>query len=246
MAASHSRTPGPRFRTPHQRSLVPCLFVASVATPTACGEGVDDTMDPVMMTEPTESGPSATATPTAGPQVTPTTTPMPAVGEPTPSPASSPAAVTPTPTPAATPTPTPSASEMPTPPEPVEEEGGPPVRSTTGPSYATTVAPLVEMKCLAGCHEPNGVLGGPGGFDPLVMMDLKGAAGYETLTNQMSLQVPTMWLVGETLEDSYLWHKLNDTQETVGGMGAKMPVTGEWTEEDMAVVQAWIEGGASP
>jgi hypothetical protein len=123
--------------------------------------------------------------------------------------------------------------------------GGDPVRSTDGPSYAATVEPIFAAKCTTSCHQPGGALGGPGGFDPDVKMDLSTGAGYDALMGK-SAQLPSMWIVGSTLEDSYLWLKLNGTQADAGGKGAKMPVTGEFTADDMAAVQAWIEGGATP
>lgn len=135
---------------------------------------------------------------------------------------------------------------MPTETAPVPSGDAPPVRGTSGPSYATTVGPIFDMQCTESCHEPGGALGGPGGFDPNVKMDLTAAAGYATLTAGKSVQATSMWIVGETVEDSYLWHKLNDTHLTVGGSGARMPITGEITEADLAVIQAWIEGGATP
>lgn len=134
------------------------------------------------------------------------------------------------------------------PPEPVGAEPSadvPPVRTTTGPSYATTVGPIFDMKCTESCHEPDGILGGPGGFDE-VQMDLTAAVGYATLTSGKSTQAVAMWIVGSTPEDSYLWHKLNDTQLTVGGEKARMPITGELTAAELETVRAWIEGGASP
>jgi hypothetical protein len=81
----------------------------------------------------------------------------------------------------------------------------------------------------------------------MVEMDLSAGAGYATLTSGKSVQATAMWIVGETLEDSYLWHKLNDTfLQFEGATGAKMPITGDLTAEELGVVRAWIEGGASP
>jgi hypothetical protein len=140
---------------------------------------------------------------------------------------------------------TPDSVPEPSPNDDVEPTVCPPVRSDDGPSFATTVGPLFNGKCTVSCHEPGGVLGGPGGFDPNVQMSLALDDAFQTLT-QRSAQVPTMCLVGETLEDSYLWHKLNDTQLAVFGSGARMPITGELTAEELEVVRSWIEGGASP
>lgn len=127
-----------------------------------------------------------------------------------------------------------------------EPTNGPPARSSDGPSFTTTVGPLFNGKCTQSCHEPGGVLGGPGGFDPNVQMSLALADAYQTLTTQRSVQLPTMWLVGETPEESYVWRKLTDTHLDAGGSGAAMPITGVVTDEELAIVRAWIEGGASP
>lgn len=153
----------------------------------------------------------------------------------------------PSPTPAATPTPTPAATPTPTPaaPEP-EAPAGDPIRSTDGPSFAATVSSIFDAKCTMTCHEPGGLLGGPGGIDAKVKMDLTPGAAYAALTSGPAAQLPSMWNVGETLEDSYLWHKLQDTHLTVGGEGARMPLTGMLTAAELAIVQAWIEGGATP
>jgi hypothetical protein len=121
----------------------------------------------------------------------------------------------------------------------------PPLRSSTGPSFAATVAEILDMHCTESCHEPDGILGGLGGFDE-VQMSLALADSYATLTENRSTELPTMWLVGSTLEDSYLWHKLSGTQEQVCGDGAQMPITGELNSEQVGAIRAWIEGGASP
>lgn len=129
-------------------------------------------------------------------------------------------------------------------PAPVVDGDAPPVRSTDGPAFAT-VSPTFERACTASCHEPGGVLGGPGGAILEAMHDLTAVASYETLTTRRSLQVPSMWLVGSGLDDSYLWHKLQGTHETVGGSGLAMPLTGELTSAELDAIRAWIEGGAS-
>jgi hypothetical protein len=211
------------------------LLFASLATLSACGEPTDEDMMALGTTMPTDGTTAPTPTPTG-----PTPSPTPAMTGTSPMPTTT----APMPTETAMPMPTETAP-MPTDTAPAPSGDAPPVRGTSGPSYATTVGPLFEMKCTELCHEPGGALGGPGGFDA-VKMDLTLAAGYATLTSGKSIQATDMWIVGETLEDSYLWHKLNDTHLTVGGSGAKMPITGEITEEDLGVVQAWIEGGATP
>lgn len=218
------------------RKQLPLLSLAvAVAVPiAACGEATDEDMASVTP-GPTGTGPMPTDTGTVPP--------------PSPTPPAS--TVAPMPTPPATVAPTPPATVAPEPTMPPEPVGEPeptgPVRSTDGPSYATTLAPIFEEKCAPSCHEPGGLLGGSADIsNPSVKMDLTAAAGYATLTAGMAVQLPTMWVVGDSTESSYLWHKLQGTHMDIGGLGAKMPVTGSLTEEEMAAVQAWIEGGASP
>jgi hypothetical protein len=46
-------------------------------------------------------------------------------------------------------------------------------------------------------------------------------------------------------EASYLLHKLNDTQGSVGGAGSRMPQTeAGLPQSDRDAVRAWIEAGA--
>jgi mono/diheme cytochrome c family protein len=106
----------------------------------------------------------------------------------------------------------------------------------------------MDMKCTSSCHEPNGLLGGPGGSSMNAMLDLKPASGYSQLTTMKSLQVTDMWLVGTGLEDSYLWHKLQNTQTTLPGgeMTIKMPFGAELTDEQIALIEAWIAGTTCP
>jgi hypothetical protein len=131
-------------------------------------------------------------------------------------------------------------------PEPPEDSTAPePPTELAGPSFAATVAPIFDGKCTLSFHEPDGLLGGPGGIDPDVQMDLTLYASFMSLA-QYSKQLPSMRLVGTTPEESYLWHKLVDTQEQVGGNGARMPIVGEFTEAELTAVQVWIEGGAAP
>jgi hypothetical protein len=117
-----------------------------------------------------------------------------------------------------------------------------------GPSYATTVEPIVVAKCAtAGCHVDGGVLGGSADVSmPPVYMVLEIGQGYAVLTQGPSVELPTMRTVGSGLDDSYLWHKLNNTHEAEGGVGLAMPIGTPLTAAELAAIQAWIEGGASP
>jgi len=96
--------------------------------------------------------------------------------------------------------------------------------------------------CVAGCH----TAGGTG--DSLTMLILTSGMGYAELVGPMANQLPTMPLVtpGEP-SMSYLWHKLDGTQQQVGGSGLLMPQgKPKLPDDQLAIVKAWIEGGALP
>lgn len=58
-------------------------------------------------------------------------------------------------------------------------------------------------------------------------------------------QLPSMpWITPGDTEQSYLWHKVSDTHDSVGGSGQRMPIGPALTEEQLGVLQRWIDGGA--
>ena len=98
-------------------------------------------------------------------------------------------------------------------------------------SYVTDIEPLVNAYC-ANCH----VNGNSGGFT-FTYLNL---AGY-------SSQVPSMLLIDPgSPNDSYIWHKLNGTQGTVGGSGSQMPLGGSLTATELSLIETWILEGAQP
>ncbi len=95
------------------------------------------------------------------------------------------------------------------------------------------IQPIWSWHCLL-CHIEGGYGGG------LVLV-----GAYDWLVDQPSQQVEGMDLVVPGDPDaSYLWHKLNDTHEQVGGWGAPMPFESSLPPADLAFVEAWIAGGA--
>ena len=59
-----------------------------------------------------------------------------------------------------------------------------------------------------------------------------------------STQSPLLRVLPERPSGSYLWHKLQGTQESVGGTGATMPKEGTLTPEQVDQIRAWILEGA--
>ena len=76
---------------------------------------------------------------------------------------------------------------------------------------------------------------------------LKEGEAYAAIVNVPSMQVPSMMLVKPgSLEESYLWHKINGTYLEVGGTGMIMPSTIPLNEEEKKIFSTWILAGAQP
>jgi len=109
--------------------------------------------------------------------------------------------------------------------------------SEGGPSFEASVQPLYELAC--NCHQTEPILMAP--------FSLKPAEAYANTVGAASMQVPEMDLVvpGD-LNASYLWHKVNGTQEQVGGEGTIMPPTVPLNADELLIIETWIAGGALP
>lgn len=102
--------------------------------------------------------------------------------------------------------------------------------------FSVDVWPVIQAKCQ-GCHYSQ--------YEGLDFPDMQ--TGYAKLVDVPAGQLPTMKRVeAGSLENSYLWYKLEDTQLTVGGDGTQMPsVYGEpLTNAEKAIFRDWIVGGA--
>jgi hypothetical protein len=106
-------------------------------------------------------------------------------------------------------------------------------------SYAAEVQPLFELACS--CHTgPNFMqLGAP--------FSLEASVAYGNIVSAPSQQVPGMLLVSPgSLNDSYLWLKVQGTQAEVGGAGQTMPPNVPLDTLDKDLLARWIAGGAQP
>jgi len=111
-----------------------------------------------------------------------------------------------------------------------------------GPQPAATlssdVQPILSVNCaLSGCHAgPNAVLG----------QDLSAGQTFGSVVDVPSVEAPALRRVRPFLPDSsYLVHKIQGTQASVGGSGERMPlIGGALTEEEIAIIRAWIAAGA--
>lgn len=113
---------------------------------------------------------------------------------------------------------------------------------TTGPAavaYADIQA-IWNMRCTAGCHEPNGT------GQIQTGLDLTAAVSYAQTVGVVSIGAPALSRIAAgSTDDSYLWHKLKNTQLDVNGSGFQMPAGG-LPQADLDTIEAWIEAGALP
>lgn len=103
--------------------------------------------------------------------------------------------------------------------------------------FEATVEPFIVKNC--NCHLSSPILMAP--------FSMKPGEAYANLVNAASIQVPTMMRVapGDTAH-SYLWHKINGTQASVGGSGQIMPSTVPLNPDEKAIFERWINAGAPP
>ena len=108
---------------------------------------------------------------------------------------------------------------------------------TAGISHAEIVQPIWDRNCTDGCHPGNES-----------MLSLRTEFAWQSLVNIPAIETPLMDRVepGEP-DHSYLIHKIEDTHLEVGGMGFAMPsATERLTDDELAAIREWIEGGSLP
>lgn len=104
-------------------------------------------------------------------------------------------------------------------------------------SFAQSIQPKIDEAC--NCHQSTPILMAPFG--------LKNGEAYGNLVGAPSQQLPTMKRVTPgSLNDSYLWHKINNTQLEVGGSGLAMPSNIPLSAEEIDLFARWIATGAQP
>ncbi len=109
--------------------------------------------------------------------------------------------------------------------------------TTTGEaalSFAMDIEPIVLANC--NCHTAGGP---PEGLD---LSD-----GYANLVDVPSNQSGLDRIEPGDPDQSYLWHKINDTHLSVGGANNPMPApAGGLAAGDIALIEEWILDGAEP
>lgn len=113
---------------------------------------------------------------------------------------------------------------------------------TTGPGavdYETDIQPIWDANCTTGCHVAGGSASGWFVITP--------GDSHGELVGQQSLELASMQLVAPNDRDnSYLWHKINNTHVEVGGNGTAMPPppAAALSSADLEKIGAWIDAGA--
>lgn len=106
------------------------------------------------------------------------------------------------------------------------------------PTLSGDVQPIFTANCTdSGCH---------GGTAPQLGQNLTAGQAYASIVNVPSSEVPRLMRVcpGEP-DSSYLVHKVQGTQASVGGTGERMPLGGTpLSQDDINLIRAWITAGA--
>jgi hypothetical protein len=104
-----------------------------------------------------------------------------------------------------------------------------------GLSFERDIQPKINEACS--CHQSSPILMAP--------FSLKVGEAYDALVGTPSIQLPAMVRVEPgSLNESYLWHKINGTQAEVGGSGLIMPSNIPLTQDERDLFGKWIAGGA--
>ncbi len=104
--------------------------------------------------------------------------------------------------------------------------------------FSSEVQPIFTAQCaLSGCHAGPS----PGGD-----MNLEQGQAYGNIVNVVSSSVPTLKRVLPGFPDSsFLVHKIQGTQASVGGSGQRMPLTNCCLSQDQIdLIRSWITVGA--
>ena len=110
------------------------------------------------------------------------------------------------------------------------------VNDSCGSSYTYTatadVQPVIDVSC-ASCHVGGGSSGG-------LAMDAVFTATVDVASTVSGYD----YVEPADTALSYLWHKLQGTQATVGGAGSQMPRGGSMSTADLDLIETWINEGA--
>ncbi len=100
--------------------------------------------------------------------------------------------------------------------------------------HSRDIQPIWDSNCN-GCHGSSGGL-------TIALTD-----GYLNIVNVPSTQVTGLMRIAPGDPDvSYIWHKLQGMQGTVGGFGNSMPPGSPLNASELSIIETWILEGAPP
>jgi|GEM_PF-3786760 len=104
--------------------------------------------------------------------------------------------------------------------------------ATSTYTYDDDIQPIFNAQCTS-CHSGSSPSGG---------LSLSSSVGYDNIVNQGSAQSSLDQIEPCDTSASYLWHKVNNTQSSVGGSGNRMPPSGSgMSSANLAILESWIE-----
>jgi hypothetical protein len=107
--------------------------------------------------------------------------------------------------------------------------------STNLVSYQKEILPIFINQCAV-CHESD---------DAPMDLHLDVDHGYDETVNTPAQELRTMPRISPlSPEQSYLYHKINDTHREVGGEGSRMPQGSRLPQAEIDKIRAWILQGA--
>ncbi|NNG15282.1 MAG: hypothetical protein HKM89_02295 [Gemmatimonadales bacterium] len=110
---------------------------------------------------------------------------------------------------------------------------GPPATAT----LSGDVQPIFTANCaLSGCHA---------GANPTLGLNLSSGLAFQNIVDVPSIESPLLRVRPLRPDSSYLVHKVQGTQLSVGGSGGRMPpIGGDLTQAEIDLIRAWITDGA--
>jgi mono/diheme cytochrome c family protein len=102
-------------------------------------------------------------------------------------------------------------------------------------SFEKDVLPILNSQCVM-CHVAGAELGGLSLY-PDAWLSLVGIASKESSLKLVDPGVP---------DKSYMYLKLTNAQDSVGGSGLQMPPTHRLDDTQIEAIRRWIEQGAKP
>ena len=116
---------------------------------------------------------------------------------------------------------------------PVGNNGG----SGGAPTLSGSVQPIFNTNCaLSGCHA---------GSSPQVGQNLSAGVSFANIVGVASNQSALLRVKAGDADSSYLVHKIQGTQGTVGGSCCQMPLgASALSQDNIDTIKAWIAAGA--